>query len=239
MLEIRRRVDALDPDIVVLVGDDHFANFDLAYEIPFGIPVQDVMTPVGDAGLPQSPFRGNPEFSGGLVDYVNANGFDVSILREYKPCHGFTIPAYFTAPRKTHLIAPVVTNTMMDPPLRPARCYELGKRIGEYIRNVRPAGERCVMVGTGGLTHWVGIEPPGPMSFDFDQLVFERFAQGKAEEIAALSAEEILRRSGNGGLEVVNWLVVAGANHGMPGHKVYYEPIPQWFTGMSGLQFAV
>jgi 2'-aminobiphenyl-2,3-diol 1,2-dioxygenase, large subunit len=239
MLEIRRRVDALDPEIVVLVGDDHFANFDLAYEIPLGIPVQKVMTPIGDAGLPVTPFFGNPEFSGGLVDYVSSNGFDVTILREYKPCHGFTIPAYFTAPRKTRLIAPVVTNTMMDPPLRPSRCYELGKRIGEYIRNVRRAAERCVIVGTGGLSHWVGIEPPGPMSFEFDQLVFDSFAQGKAEELAQLSAEEIIRRSGNGGLEIVNWLIMAGAVHGKAGQKVYYEPIPQWFTGMAGIQMAL
>ncbi len=239
MMEIRRRIDALNPDIVVLVGDDHFINFDLAYEIPFAIPVQDEMMTAGDAGLPVMPFRGDPQFSGGLIDYVNANGFDLSILREYKLCHGFTIPAFFCAPRKTHLIAPVVTNTMMDPPLRPARCYELGRRIGEYIRDVRPAGERIVIVGTGGLTHWVGVEISGKMNFDFDKRVFDLFAEGRAEELTKLSAEQTLEQAGNGGLEVVNWLVVAGATHGKPGKKIYYEPMPDWWTGMSGLQIAL
>jgi hypothetical protein len=37
----------------------------------------------------------------------------------------------------------------------------------------------------------------------------------------------------------VNWLIMAGAVHGRAGKKVYYEPIPLWFTGMSGIQMTV
>jgi 2'-aminobiphenyl-2,3-diol 1,2-dioxygenase, large subunit len=239
MLEIRRQIDALDPHIVVLVGDDHFINFDLAYEIPFAIPVQDVMMSCGDAGLPVVPFNGDPAFSGGLRDYLNGNGFDIAALREYKLCHGFTTPAFFTAPRKTKRIAPVVTNAMMEPPLDPKRCYELGRRIGEYIRNVRPADERVVIVGTGGLTHWVGLEPSGRMNFDFDRKVLDLFGAGKSEELTRMTGQQIIDIAGNGGIEVANWIVVGGATHGRPARTIYYESMPEWWTGMSGIQIAV
>lgn len=236
MMEIRRRIDALDPDIVVLIGDDHFLNLNLSYEIPLAVPLMEELVPFGEAGLPRQPFRGSPEFSGGLVDYVNARGFDVSILRQYQLCHGFTIPAFISAPRKTRLIAPVIINTMMDPPPTPARAYELGARVADYIREARPASERVVVVGCGGLTHWVGVELQGQMNFDFDQRVFELFAAGRAAELAKMTADEILAVAGNGGLELENWIAVAGATGGRPGHKVYYEPMPEWFTGMAGLQ---
>ena len=236
MMEIRRRVDALDPDILVLIGDDHMLNLNLKFEIPLAVPLQETMTPFGEAGLPRTPFRGSPEFSGGLVDYVNARGFDVAILREYQLCHGFTIPAFIGAPRKTRLIAPVIINTMMDPPLSPARAHEFGARIGDYIREARPASERAVIIGCGGLTHWVGVELQGKMNFDFDQRVFDLFAGGRAGELAKMSADDILAVAGNGGLELENWIAVAGATGNRPAHKVYYEPMPEWFTGMAGIQ---
>lgn len=239
MMEIRRRVDALDPDVVVLVANDHFVNLDLAHEIPFAVPMQETYTPAGDMGLPPVTFAGHPEFSGGIVDYVNAHGFDVAILREYRSCHGVSLPAFICSPDGKRRIAPLVTNTMMSPGPTAARCYELGRRLGEYIETVRPASERVVVVGTGGLSHWVGVAGQGGVSYDFDDHIFDLFAQGRAEELSRMSNEEIIAKAGNGGLEIINWMVMAGAVHGKPGKKVYYEAIPEWFTGMSGLQIEI
>lgn len=239
MQEVHRRIDALDPDVVVIVGNDHFVNLDLAHEIPFAVPMLEEYVPAGDLGIPQKPFRGYPEFSGGLVDYVNARGFDVAILREYRPCHGVALPAFFSARGGSRRIAPLVTNTLMSPPPSAARCYELGRRLAEYIEQVRPADERVVILGTGGLSHSVAVDNQGKVSIDFDEYVFDRFAQGRAEDLASLSSARIEEWGGNGGLELINWLVVAGATHGKRGEKVYYEAIPQWFTGMAGLQINV
>lgn len=239
MREILARIDKLDPDGVIIIGNDHFVNFDLAHEIPFGVPMQDEYLPAGDSGLPVKPFRGWPEFSGGLVDYTNSHGFDLAILREYRPCHGITVPSYFSAPHMSRPIVPVVTNTMMSPPLSPQRCFKLGETIADYVEQVRPGHERIVIVATGGLSHWVGVEGEGRVNADFDAEVFALFAEGRSPELAGLSVDEIVAKAGNGGLELINWIALAGATRGRPGSKVYYEPMPQWMTGMAGLEVAV
>ncbi|MBV2205695.1 MAG: AmmeMemoRadiSam system protein B [Pseudomonas sp.] len=239
MQEIGRRIDELDPDLVVIVANDHFINLDLAHEIPLAVPMQEEYVPAGDMGLPPVTFKGFPEFSGGFVDYANANGFDLAILREYRACHGLATPSFFCARPDGRRVVPIITNTLMDPPASPSRCYALGRRLAEYIEQVRPADERVVVVGTGGLSHWVGVEDQGAINFDFDETVFRLFAEGRAEELSEYSRELIIEKAGNGGLEIINWLVMAGAVHGKKGHKVYYEAIPEWFTGMSGVEIEI
>lgn len=239
MQEILARIDRLAPDGVIIIGNDHFVNFNLGYEIPFAVPMQDEYLPAGDTGVPVKPFKGWPEFSGGLVDYTNSHGFDLSILRGYRPCHGVTVPAYFSAPHMSRPIMPVLTNPLMNPAPNPRRCFELGQCIADYVEQVRPADERIVIVATGGLSHWVGVKGEGDISVDFDEEVLRLFAQGRASELADLSVQEIVERAGNGGLELINWIALAGATRGKAGSKVYYEAIPQWMTGMGGLEIAV
>jgi hypothetical protein len=85
----------------------------------------------------------------------------------------------------------------------------------------------------------VGVELQGKMNFDFDRKVLDLVAAGRAAELARMSATEILAVAGNGGLELENWLAVFGATGGRAGQTVYYEPMPEWFTGMAGIQIAV
>jgi hypothetical protein len=240
MMEIRQRIAELDPDNIVVVGNDHFVNLDLAHEIPFAVPMVEEFSPAGDMGLPARTFAANPEFAGGLVDYINGNGFDVSIIREYRACHGVGTPSFIVSPPGSRArLVPVLTNTLMSPPPTPARCYRLGQLLGDYIREVRPAGEKTVIVGTGGLSHWVGVDGQGEVNFEYDEYIFDLFAAGNAEKLAEMSVDEVLAKLGNGGMEIINWLVMAGAVHGKPGRKVYYEVIPQWFTGMAGVEMVL
>lgn len=239
MMEIRRRIDALDPDVVVVIANDHFVNLDLAHEIPFAVPMVERFTPAGDMGLPPVEFASYPEFAGGIVDYANANGFDLAILREFRACHGVSLPSFICSSDGQRRIVPILTNTMMSPAPTAARCYRLGRQLAEYIEMVRPESERVVIVGTGGLSHWVGVAGQGDVSYEFDDHIFELFEQGRAEELSVMSNEEILKNAGNGGLEIINWMVMAGAAHGKTGKKVYYEAIPEWYTGMSGLEIEI
>lgn len=239
MKEILRRINALAPDVVVIVGNDHFVNLDLAREIPFAIPIQDQFVPAGDMGLPPEVFLGAPDFACGAIDHLREASFDITALREYRPCHGVALPAFMSAPNRSRRIVPVVTNTLMDPPPSPQRCYELGRHLAAFIERKRPPTERVVLLGTGGLSHWVAVAGQGELNFDFDQRVFDLFHEGRAEELSRLTAAEILQSAGNGALELINWLVVAGALHGKRGEKIYYERMPEWFTGMAGLQIAV
>ncbi|MGH7822911.1 MAG: hypothetical protein ACREQ9_24395, partial [Candidatus Binatia bacterium] len=79
----------------------------------------------------------------------------------------------------------------------------------------------------------------GTVAEAFDRDVLETIASGKAGLLARMSAEELAENAGNGGLEIMNWLMMAVAAGEPRGETIYYEPIPQWFTGMAGLAMTV
>jgi 2'-aminobiphenyl-2,3-diol 1,2-dioxygenase large subunit len=99
-------------------------------------------------------------------------------------------------------------------------------------------GMRVAVIGTGGLSHWLFVPRMGEVASDFDRMVLAELAAGRAEKLARLSAAEIVEKSGNGGLEIVAWLMAAATVPGRNGEAVFYEPMPEWLTGMGGLAIA-
>jgi 2,3-dihydroxyphenylpropionate 1,2-dioxygenase len=62
----------------------------------------------------------------------------------------------------------------------------------------------------------------------------------EAKDFASLrkwSAEFIEENGGNGGQEIRNWLVLLGALQSFAANAAFYEPIPEWVTGMAIVQF--
>ena len=68
---------------------------------------------------------------------------------------------------------------------------------------------------------------------EFLQLI----ANGDYETIRNWSYEEIEENFGNGGQEIRNWIALLGAVQNLEADIVYYEPIPEWVTGMGIVQF--
>jgi len=95
------------------------------------------------------------------------------------------------------------------------------------------------VIGSGGLSHWLRIPGAGRVAEDYDRKVLELIAAGRAEELAKLSADQIVENAGNGGLEIMNWMMMAATVPGRKGETIYYEAIPEWFTGMGGIAMAV
>jgi hypothetical protein len=49
-----------------------------------------------------------------------------------------------------------------------------------------------------------------------------------------MSVEEIEAVAGNGGVEIMNWMMAAAAVPAARASTVYYEAMPSWMTGMGG-----
>lgn len=235
MLDLRSRLAALGPDLVVLAGADHLNTFSLAVQVTLAVGVADQFTTLGDGGAPPVTFRGHRAFAEGFVRFAARRDFELVQLEEVRPDHGMAIPRLVVDPAGRLPIVPIYINANMPVPPSPGRCYRLGGVLKEYVEAERPAGERVVVVGTGGLSHWLCMPEQGKVAEDFDQDFIARMIAGKSEELAALSAETITEASGNGGLELTAWLFMAGAVPRGRGEKLYYEPMPEWISGMGGL----
>lgn len=235
LLELRARIKTLAPDLVVLAGSDHLNNFSLAMQVTLAVGVSDAFTTLGDSGAPSVTFPGHRGFAEGLARFAGRRDFDLVQAEELRPDHGMAIPHLVIDPTNTVPFVPLYINCNMPVPPSPGRCYRLGGVLKEYVETERPGGERVVVVGAGGLSHWLCRPEQGKVAADFDEDFIARMIAGRAEELAALSAEEIEAASGNGGLELTAWLFMAGAVPQARGEKLYYEPIPAWISGMGGV----
>lgn len=234
MLDIRRRIAALEPDVIVLAGSDHLNNFSLAAQITLAVGVADSFTTMGD-GTPTTTFPGHRAFAEAFARFAEPNGFDLVQMEEVKPDHGMSLPKLIVDPTDTVPVVPVYINTLMPVPPSPRRCYRLGAVLKDMVERERPADERVVVVGTGGLSHWLCLPEQGRIAVDFDEDFIARMVAGRSAELAEMDNAHILRESGNGGLEVAAWLFMAGALPEARGEKIFYEPIPQWISGMGGV----
>jgi aromatic ring-opening dioxygenase catalytic subunit (LigB family) len=235
MLEIRARVRALQPDLIVLAGSDHLNNFSLAMQVTLAVGVADQFTTLGDSGAPAVTFPGHRAFAEGFVRHAARRDFELVQAEELRPDHGMAIPRLLVDPGGEIPVVPVYINCNMPVPPSPVRCLRLGGVLKEYVDKARPAGERVVVLGTGGLSHWLCRPEQGKVAEAFDLEFIDGMIGGEAAALAQLSADDIEAASGNGGLELTAWLFMAGALPGVRGEKLYYEPIPEWISGMGGV----
>lgn len=235
MLAVRNKVRELKPDLIILAGGDHLNNFNLAVQVTLAIGVCDSFATMGDGGVPASEFPGNRVFAEGFTRFAARHDFELVQLEEVRPDHGMAFPKLVLDPANSIPTIPLYINAAMPVPPSPARCHRLGAVLRDYVEQQRPQEERVLVVGTGGLSHWLRVPGEGRVAEEFDAEVINALISGESERIARLSTEEIVEASGNGGLEVIAWLFAAGAVRHAQGEKIYYEAVPAWITGMGAV----
>jgi aromatic ring-opening dioxygenase catalytic subunit (LigB family) len=233
--EIGRRIRELTPDVVVIISSDHLYNYDLAFQAPFAIATDALHQPFGDMSLPTDTLPGAAAFASGFLNFAAGNDADLVRLQDYRPDHGVTLPALIIDPERRTPILPFIINTAMDPVPRLARAWRYGELLADYVRTVRRADERVVVVGTGGLSHWLGVAEMGRVNPAFDHAVIDAIIAGNGKSLTAWTNDYVLEHGGNGGLEILNWVMMAATLPGQRGETIYYEEIPEWVTGMGGI----
>jgi aromatic ring-opening dioxygenase catalytic subunit (LigB family) len=236
MKEVGARIRARRPDLVVICSSDHLYNYDLNVQAPFAVATDGTHVPFGDMQLPTDPLPGHAEFAASFIAFAAARDVDLTRLHGYRPDHGVVIPALLLSPERAVPIVPLIVNTAMEPAPLLRRSWRLGVVLRDFVREARPASERVVVLGTGGLSHWLGVPEMGRVNNEFDREVIDTLVAGRAGEVLDWSSDDIRRRGGNGGLEILSWWVMAGAVGAARGEQVYYEEVPEWVTGMGGVQ---
>jgi len=222
------------PHVIVILSNDHLFNFDLSVDTPFLVGTADHYTPFGDMDIPQREFPGHRDFACGLVECLHANRLGVTAVEQHRPDHGTMIPLLFSSGGRDTPVVPIYINLANDAAPSVDDCWRLGGALRRYVQEQRPDGERVAIIATGGLSHWVGYDGKG-VNEEFDTRFLDDFAAGNAAKWRAHSLDRIESEAGNGGLEIVNWLILAAAMPGTLGRIAYYEPVPEWMTGMGGV----
>lgn len=235
MREIGRRIRALSPDVLVIVSSDHLNNFSLTEAAPFAVGIAATFHPLGDMGLPRDPVPGAPEFAAGLIAFAQGEGIAITAADAIQPDHGVMIPLGITDPARSIAAVPLYVNTVFYPEPSPAESRRLGEALHAYVRQL-PGAQRIVVLGAGGLSHWVGMPGEGTINEPWDRAFLDDMLSGDLDALAGRNNAEILQVAGNGGLEVNAWIVVSAASNGAEGECVFYEAMPTWATGMAGVE---
>jgi protocatechuate 4,5-dioxygenase, beta chain len=216
----RETLTAANPDILVMIGSDHFHQFFHDNYPTFLIGKQ----PVYDAtyyneerefGIPKFVLQGHEELSGFMLQGLLDRGFDFSVSHELKLDHSIICPIITTRPEADLPVVPIYTNIFAPPLPSPKRFWDLGRAIRSII-DEWPSDLKVAAVGSGHLS----LELGGPRQFretgpdpEFDRNAIEWLSTGNIEAILENVTHESMAGSGNathGFMDLILMMGIAG-----------------------------
>jgi protocatechuate 4,5-dioxygenase beta chain len=235
---LRAELARARPDVLVICSNEHFTNFFLDNFPPFCVGIGERHVGPSEAWLriERGTLPGHPALGRWLVEQALADDFDPAFSEDLCLDHGIMTVLHFLNPGWRIPVVPIVQNCAVAPMPSLRRCYRLGAMLRRAVE-AWPEPARVALIGAGGLSHWVGMPGMGRINQEFDHWFLDRLAQGRAEEVLALTDAEV-ERAGNGAHEIRSWLTVAGARPGQPARVLAYEPVSAWVTGMGVITYA-
>jgi aromatic ring-opening dioxygenase catalytic subunit (LigB family) len=228
--QARRLLEEARPDTIVIFSSDHFDRCFYDNLPPFLVAVgESAEGPINEyLKIPKVKVAVDGALGRFLVSEGLENGVDFASSADLPLDHAEVVPLSFLTPSWDIPIVPIVVNAFATPMPSLKRCAQVGAFVREVVERW-PEQKRVAVMGTGGLSHWVGLPEMGRVNAEFDRWFMDSLAAGKQSEIIAKykKAGELEVVAGNGGQEVRDWLAAAAA---MPAtfrpQVLAYEPLP-------------
>ncbi len=240
--QARALLEEVRPDALVIFSTDHFDRCFYDNLPPFLVGIgEEAEGPINEwLRMPKVRLKVVGDLGRFIVSTGLEEGVDFALSQDLPLDHAEVVPLSYLTPRWNLPIVPIVVNAFAPPMPSLKRCLEVGAFVGRAIERW-PEKKRVAVVGTGGLSHWVGPPETGRVSEEFDRWFLDCLVAGRSAEVVEKyrRSEDLERIAGNGGQEIRDWLAVAGA---MPSYLkprvLAYEPIPQWATGTGVMAWA-
>jgi 2,3-dihydroxyphenylpropionate 1,2-dioxygenase len=255
-------IRSANPDAIVMVATDHGRIYPLKHVPQFTIGVSETAEGIGDAGLPKCTVPIHQPFAQAILEGMIAEGVDLGFSESSQIDHSFVAPLMLAFGNTELPIVPIAQNCNFPPLPTFARSYEVGTKLRNAIE-AGPSG-RVVVVGTGGLSHWVGTEEQqqlrrrpagtrinakaagpatideiGPINEAFDRDFIMRICNGATRSfVQEWNDERVYVDAGNGAQEIRNWILLAGVMNDAKARLLAYEPVREWLTGTGLIAFS-
>ena len=233
--EMRDRLRAARPDVIVLVSNDHLLNWPInnTPEYTVGIGAEHV-GPADwyDEWLALEKYRipGHTALARYLVNEGARRRLALAYLRDMQFDDGVSVPMHYLNPEGDIALVPVTMNCTVPPIPTPQRAYEVGTTLREMV-HAYPGALRVAVLATGGLSH----EPGGPRYFwvdeEFDRWFLDLLRKGDHETLVRECTLERMEAAGSGGTaELLAWIVALAFTIG-PAEVLAYMPAIAWRSG--------
>lgn len=237
---IRTRMVELRIDTAIVIGDDHYTIFGPHCLPSMLIGIGDVDGPHENwLGHQRAPIANNPALAEHIMQHGFDHGFDWAVAKTLTIDHSTFVPYLKIIKDLGNVkMIPVYIAAGVVPLIRPRRCVQLGEMIRDAV-SAYDGNERVAIIGTGGLSHWVGYAEMGKVNEEFDHQMIDMIKRRDIDAMLALTDEYVLETAGNGALEYRNWLVAMGAVKEYDCELLCYEPINPWVTGTAMVELKI
>ncbi len=210
----REWLSKVEPDVVILVYNDHGTAFSLEVIPTFAIGVAREFPPADEGWGPRPVpiVKGHPELAWHMAESLILDEFDMTIVNEMSVDHGLTVPLSIACgePKEWPFpVIPLAVNVVQYPPPTGRRCFDLGRSIRKAV-DAYDEDLKVVIFGTGGMSHQLHGERAGVINKDFDQRFLNDLTQDP-QRLVELPHIEYVREAGAEGIEMVMWLIMRGA----------------------------
>jgi len=214
----RETLSRAEPDVLVMVGSDHFHQFWLDNMPQFLVgkaPFFDgnFYNEEREFGLPRFTLRGEPDLAAHILRAGLDRNFDLAFSNELRIDHSITCPIITLRPAADLPIVPIYTNIFAPPLPQPRRFVELGKTIRALVESW-DSDARVAIIGTGHLS----LELGGPRQFgphgpdpEFDRRALSWIADGDLSGCLAEVTLDSLHKPGNATHGFMDFMLMMGA----------------------------
>jgi hypothetical protein len=228
--KLRQKIEAFDPDVLIVVGDDQHENLVDDNMPPFSIYMgEEVEASVSLRYLNQpksenrTKYRVDAKLAGALVAGLMDEGFDPAYSKRTRYDgglgHAFARVLKFLTPDANRRIIPVMVNTYYPPAPSAHRCAQFGVALAKLIGRL-PSADRVAVIGSGGLSHTKIDE-------QLDEKFIRALQHNDTDYMSAMPASVLVE----GTSEIRNWIVTAAAAN-CSGTMVDYFPLYRTRTGV-------
>ena len=172
----RAELAALSPDLVVIVGSNHFRGFWLDLMPAFTLGVDEVVA-AGEHGTPSGRQTVDPAAAQQIHRELLDRDFDVALSTNLQVDHGITHAIQYLVPTDVPVV-PIVLNTFGPPLPSLRRCLALGDALAGAIEAL-PDDRRVAVIGTGGLSHQIPFPDWRTPDGDDEEFLAQSFRHGR------------------------------------------------------------
>jgi len=233
--EMRERLAAARPDVIVLFSNDHLLNWPINNTPEYTVGIGAEHAGPADwydewLGLKKYRIPGHPGLARYLVNEGACRRMAFAYLREMQFDDGVSVPMHYLNPAASIPLVPMTMNCTVPPIPTPERAYQVGVVLRDMLRDY-PGDERIAVLATGGLSH----EPGGPRYFwvdeEFDLAFLDLLKKGDHAALLRECTLERMEAAGSGGTaELLAWILVLAFTAG-PAEVLAYMPAIAWRSG--------
>jgi protocatechuate 4,5-dioxygenase beta chain len=213
---VAEAITAARADALIVFGNDHFNSFFVNNWPIFTIGVADQTAGPNDPTvMPRYELPVNAALAGHIHRHTVAAGFDLAVQQRFGLDHSIMVPLHFLPPARTVPLVPIHVNAFVPPLPSAQRCHALGREIAAAVESfAQPL--RVAVLASGHFSLEIGgpkIDPDSRHGIPDRGWVDHVTALLRDGEVDALIEEATfprLRRAGNIGGELLNWIAMLG-----------------------------